>query len=115
MSTTVGINWNDPTTRRFITGSVARPNPGDDRPRCFYVDDEARDEHGIIALLVFGDEPGYTPMLGSNPPESTWYWGPDLEAAERVCDLVNLELFGLDRESALEIVGASIAQAGADR
>jgi hypothetical protein len=54
-------------------------------------------------------------MIGSKPPSSTWYWGEDMEAAKRVCDLVNAELFGLDPEAALDIVGASIeAQAAGD-
>lgn len=107
----MSINWHDDTTRRFITGSVARPAPGDERPRCFYVDPDTRDERGVIALLVFADEPGYTPMLGSNPPESTWCWGDDLAAAEKVCDLVNLELFGLDRKAAMHVVGRSMSLA----
>ncbi len=108
MSTDPGINWHDETTRRFITGSVARPAPGDTTPRAFYVDDEHGDHLGLVPMLVTEDEPGYRPMYGDTPA-STWYWGSTLEEAEAICDLVNAELFGLTRAAALAIVGSSMA------
>ena len=106
--TSTEINWNDATTRQFLTGSVARPAPGDPAQRAFYVDEETRDEHGIIPLLVTENVAGYRLMLGETPG-GTWYWGQNLDEASRICDLVNAELFGLTRDESSAIVGSSMA------
>ncbi|HEY8590827.1 MAG TPA: hypothetical protein VIL55_14875 [Naasia sp.] len=108
MSTADGINWHDEETRRFLTGGVARPGMCEtDARRAFYVDEEGRDELGIIPVLVTEDVPGYRPMIGMTAG-GTWHWGETLDEAEELCDLVNAELFGLTRDEAYEIVGSSM-------
>lgn len=104
---TPAINWHDETTRRYLTGSVARPEPGDTTRRAFYVDEEERGAGGLVPMLVTEDEPGYRPMHGRTP-EGTWFWGATLDEAQAIADLVNAELFGLTPDEALDVVGSSM-------
>ena len=105
---TVTIDWLDDAARQFVTSRVPRPAEGEPR-RCFYVDDQPDDAgRRFVPMLVTEGEPGYKPMLGAATEQGTWYWGPDMATANRICDLVNAEVFGLDHAAMLAIVGSSI-------
>jgi hypothetical protein len=105
------VDWlADGTARQFITGSVARPEPGKPR-QAFYVDDTMRDEQGLIPTLVTEGAPGHRPRINKDDPRGTWHWGTDLETAEEVMDLVNAELFGIDRAAANQIIASSMGAA----
>lgn len=78
------------------------------RRLAFYVDEAFMTRDGIVPALVTEGEPGYGLMLGNGPYSSPWYWGMDIETAQKVCDKANADR-GLTPEEARAIVDSSIA------
>lgn len=57
---------------------------------CYYVPTCANyDGHGFVPSLVVEGVAGHVPMMGRGAHAAPWYWGDDLEVAQRVCESVN--------------------------
>ncbi|MFG1995252.1 hypothetical protein ACGFJ7_35285 [Actinoplanes sp. NPDC048988] len=87
------------------------------RRQAFYIDETMRTEHGFIPSIVTEDTPGHTPLSGSGPQSSPWFWGHDLASARRIAATANARL-GLSDSDVRDIVASSfraseaIAEAG---
>lgn len=101
------IDWTDDTARQFFTSRVARRLTEDDPRRAFFIDQDCQTAAGFVPVLVYENEPGYYAMTGDTE-DGTWVWGQTQQEAEQVMDLVNAELFDLDRDAALAVVFASM-------
>lgn len=78
------------------------------RAWCYYVSELFMTPNGIIPAVVEEDDPGYAPLIGNGEHASPWYWGMDIETAQRICDESNARI-GVTPERAREIVASSIA------
>lgn len=65
-------------------------------------------EHGYGVSIVFEKEPGHFPM-GTRPGQQRWYWGHDLDQAEKLCDEQNAKR-GIDAKEAAIIVASSMGR-----
>lgn len=75
--------------------------------QCFFIPEGQRDEYGYIPSLVTENEPGHSPMTGDES-QTPWYWGKTRERAERVCDRINKQRFGITPKTATRIVVSSM-------
>lgn len=82
------------------------PEPREPR-KVFFVDETMLTEHGYVPSMVTEGEPGFTPLSGNGEFAQPWYWGHDIDVAQRLADEANLEL-GIDRQLALLIIASSM-------
>lgn len=75
--------------------------------KCYYIDPNQKNPNGFIPSLVFEDESGFYPMVGSGEFAQPWYWGTDLETAQKLAAEANAEL-GLTPEDVARILASSI-------
>lgn len=76
---------------------------------CYYIDPHQRNPQGFIPSVVTEGEPGFCPLVGSGEHAEPWYWGTDLETAERICAQANVDL-GLTPYDVSNIIDSSITQ-----
>lgn len=60
-----------------------------------------------IPSVIFDGEKGHRPMRGSSPDALPYYWGSTEKECQEVCDSANEEM-GVDKETAMKIVGRSM-------
>lgn len=65
------------------------------------------DHHGYIPVAVFEGVSGYFPMRGSGAGAVPWYWGHDLDTAERIAAEHNAAM-GITPHDAGLIVASSM-------
>ena len=75
---------------------------------CYIIVPDQKDEHGYIPSAVFEGEPGHRPMMGQGDCAAPWYWGKDIETAQRICDEQNAKM-GLSKDDVSKITAAMFA------
>lgn len=80
---------------------------------CFIVLVDQCNSQGYIPSVVYEDEDGHSPLIGSGEHSQPWFWGrpgfseEGWEQAQRICAEENARL-GLTPENVAEITASSI-------
>ena len=79
-----------------------------DARQCFVILETQCDEHGYIPSLVVENEPGHSPLTGRGEFATPWYWGKTVKRAREVCARVNLDRYGISKNTAARIVASTM-------
>lgn len=74
---------------------------------CYVIIPDQKDENGYIPSAVFEGKKGHYPMTGKGDCAAPWYWGKDLETAQRICDEQN-KTMGISKAEAHKMIAAAM-------
>jgi hypothetical protein len=96
---------------RVRAGQAEGHGPAGDTPprQCFYIPAGQFDELGWIPSVVTEGQPGHQPLAGNGPQAQPWHWGRTYPEAVHICNLENVQAFGLTPADAAAIIASSIA------